>query len=106
MRNVVTKKMNLIRATVTQDINNTFRKGAHASTQAFAIATMALHDTVTFVTQLLVFIDSTLHDKLHVDSTFTDVQSWALTMQVLDRICEDLYTLKEGVLEAMTIGDP
>ena len=27
-------------------------------------------------------------------------------MQVLDRICEDLYTPKEGVLEAMTIGDP
>ena len=41
-----------------------------------------------------------------MDSRFSAEQSWALTTQILDRICEELYAPKEGVQEAMTIEDP
>ena len=66
---------------------------------------MCLNATVTFLTQLLAFVD-TLYEKLHVDSRFSPAQSWSLTAQILDRICEELQAPKEGVLETMTIDDP
>jgi hypothetical protein len=54
---------------------------------------------------MLSFID-TLYEKLHVDSRFSAEQSWSLTTQILDRICEELYAPKMGVQETMTIDDP
>ena len=54
MRNFVTKKMNLIRGAIALDINNTFGKGPKASIEAHTIATTALNNTFSFVTQLLV----------------------------------------------------
>ena len=39
-------------------------------------------------------------------SKFTTERGWCLTMQILDRIMEDLYAPKDGVLDAMTISDP
>ncbi|KAI2496958.1 hypothetical protein MHU86_17543 [Fragilaria crotonensis] len=106
VRNYVTKQMNLIQGTVSHDIAYTFGRGSSAgSLAAHSLATMSLNATVTFLTQLLVFVD-TLYEKLHVDSRFSADQSWSLTTQILDRICEELYAPKEGVQEAMTIEDP
>lgn len=105
VRNYVTKQMNLIQGTVAHDISYTFGRGSGASSQAHGLATMSLNATVTFLTQLLVFVD-TLYEKLHVDSRFSADQSWSLTTQILDRICEELYAPKEGVQEAMSIEDP
>jgi hypothetical protein len=105
VHNYVTKQMNLIRATVAHNITNTFGRGPGASIQGYSIATQSLNDTVTFVMQFQVFFD-TLYEKLHVDSKCSMDQSWALTTQILDRICEELFAPKEGVLEAMAIGDP
>jgi hypothetical protein len=105
VRNHVTKQMNFIRGTVSADIANTFGRGPFASAGAHALATMCLNGTVTFVTQLLSFVD-TLYEKLHVDSRFSAAQSWSLTAQILDRICEELFAPKEGVLETMSINEP
>ena len=105
VRNYVTKQMNAIRGTVAQDISNTFGRGPTASAEAYGLSTMCLNATVTFLTQLLAFVD-TLYEKLHVDSRFSPAQSWSLTAQILDRICEELQAPKEGVLETMTIDDP
>ena len=105
VRNHITKQMNLIRGTVSADISNTFGRGPHASAGAHALSTMCLNGTVTFLTQLLSFVD-TLYEKLHVDSRFSAAQSWSLTAQILDRICEELFAPKEGVLETMSVNDP
>ena len=106
VRNYITKQMNLIQGTVAHDITYTFGRGLGGASQAaHNLATMSLNATVTFLTQLLVFVD-TLYEKLHVDSRFSADQSWSLTTQILDRICEELYAPKEGVQEAMTIEEP
>lgn len=108
VRNYIIKQMNLIQSTVTNDISYAFGFGVGAGPHSFAahsLATLSLNATATFLTQLFVFVDS-LYEKLHVDSRFSADQSWALTTQILDRICEELYAPKEGVQEAMTIEDP
>ena len=105
VRNYITKQMNLIRSTVAHDIANTFGRGNNSMMAAYDIATAGLNDTVMFVTQLLVYVNS-LYEKLHVDSVFSKTQAWALVTQILDRICEDLFAAKEGVQEAMAIDDP
>ena len=67
---------------------------------------MSLNATVTFLTQLMGFID-TIYEKLHTHSKFSADQAWALTTQILDRVCEDLYAPKEGgVVAAMAVDDP
>lgn len=54
---------------------------------------------------MLAFVD-TIYDKLVMASKFTAEQGWSLTMKILDRICEDLYAPKEGVVVAMNVEDP
>ena len=93
VRNYVTKQMNLIKGTVAHDISYTFGRGSGAGSHAAqSLATMSLNATVTFLTQLLVFVNL-LYEKLHVDSRFSADQSWSLTTQILDRICEELYAM-------------
>jgi hypothetical protein len=62
----------------------------------------SLSHTLPFLTQLFGFVDS-IYEKQHLYSRFTAEQAWAL---ILDRICEDLYAPKEGVVAAMTVEDP
>ena len=100
----VIKQMNLMYTTTMQDIEFAFGFDQDLR-DAKAVATASLNATVTFTTQLLGFIDS-LYQKLHSDSKFSVDQAWALTTQILDHICEDLYSPKEGVAEAMTVEDP
>ena len=69
------------------------------------MATAGLNDTVTFLTQLLVYIDTLYEKKLHGISGFTETQAWGLATQILDQICAELYAPKEGVQEAMAIDD-
>ena len=57
----------------------------------------SLSHTLTFLTQLFGFVDS-IYEKFHLYSRFTAEQAWTLTTQILDRICEDLYAPKEGVV--------
>jgi hypothetical protein len=100
----VIKQMNLMYTTTMQDIEFAFGFDQERR-DAKSVAMASLNATVTFTTQLLGFIDS-LYQKLHSDSKFSVDQAWALTTQILDRICEDLYSPKEGVAEAMTVEDP
>lgn len=104
VRNYVTKQMNLIHSTVSHDISYAF--GSELSmAKAQAVATTSLNATITFLTQLMGFID-TIYEKLHLHSRFSADQAWSLTTQILDRVCEDLYAPKEGVAAAMTVEDP
>ena len=102
--NYVIKQMNLIYSTVSHDIEYAF--GSDPTLRdAKAVASASLNATVTFLTQLLGFIDA-IYQKLHSDSKFSGDQAWSLTTQILDRVCEDLYAPKEEVAEAMTVEDP
>ena len=102
--NYVIKQMNLIYSTVSHDIEYAFGFDPKLR-DAKAVATASLNATVTFLTQLMGFIDA-IYQKLHSDSKFSGEQAWSLTTQILDRVCEDLYAPKEGVAEAMTVEDP
>ena len=104
IHNHIVKQMNLIHSSMQSDINHAFG-GDSRTSQAMMISTMSLTATVTFITQLLKAVDN-IYEKLHVMSKFTAEQGWCLTMQILDRIMEDLYAPKDGVLDAMTISDP
>ena len=102
--NYIIRQMNLIHSTVANDIGYAFGVDSQ-DTRAQVLATASLNATITFVTQLIGFID-TIYEKLLVQSRFTTEQAWALTTQILDRVCEDLYAPKEGVAAAMTVEDP
>ena len=104
VRNYVTKQMNLILTTVSHDITYAFGSDPKLAL-AQAVATMSLNATVTFITQLMGFID-TIYEKLYTHSKFSADQAWSLTTQILDRVCEDLYAPKEGVAAAMAVDDP
>lgn len=104
VRNYIVKQMNVIHNTMTQEISFALGKTSEFST-ANALAVRCLNDTVTFLTQLMNFVD-TIYEKLHSKSQFTVAQSWSLTTQILDRICEELYVPKEGVSGAMLIDEP
>jgi hypothetical protein len=93
--------MNLLLSTISQEINHVLG----GDPKAQILATMCLNATVTFLTQLNTFLDA-IYEKLLVASKFTAEQGWSLTMKILDRICEDLFAPKEGVVVAMDIADP
>ena len=74
--------------------------------RAQSLATTSLNATITFLTQMMGFID-TNYDKLRLYSKFSAAdQASSLTTRILDRFCEDLYAPKEGVAAAMTVEDP
>ena len=89
VRQHIIQEMNVLLITMTHDINFTFGTDPKLA-KAQILAITALNATVNFVTQLLQFVDI-IYEKLHDFSKFTAEQAWALTTQILDRICEDLY---------------
>jgi hypothetical protein len=93
--------MNLLLSTILQDSNHVLSDAPKAQ----LLATMCLNATVTFITQLITFVDA-IYEKLVIASKFTAEQGWALTMKILDRICEDLFVPKEGVVVAMDVAEP
>ena len=104
VRNHIVHQMNLLHVTLSNDIGYAFGSNPELA-KAQLLAMMSLNATITFLTQLLSFVD-TIYEKLFVYSKFTAEQGWSLTTQILDRICEDLFAPKEGVAAAMTVEDP
>ncbi|KAI2498171.1 hypothetical protein MHU86_16314 [Fragilaria crotonensis] len=104
VREHIVKQMNILHSSVTQDINHALGGRVHLS-QAHLIATHSLTATVTSITQLVGAIDA-IYEKLHVQSKFSSDAAWCLTMQILDKVCEELFVPKDGVMQAMTLGDP
>ena len=103
--NHIVQQMNLLHVTLSNDIGYAFGTDPGLA-KAQLLAMMSLNATITFLTQLLSFVD-TIYEKLFVYSKFTAEQDWSLTTQILlDRICEDLFAPKEGVAAAMTVEDP
>ncbi|KAI2495228.1 hypothetical protein MHU86_19282 [Fragilaria crotonensis] len=101
VHNYIVERMNLLHTTISQDIG--YVLGSDPKGQL--LATMCLNATITFLTQMLAFVD-TIYDKSVMASKFTAEQGWSLTMKILDRICEDLFAPKEGVVVAMNVEDP
>ena len=100
IRNSITERMNVLQPHLRDDINYAFSKNPERDAKAQMITTLSLTASVTFVTQLLNYID-TLYEKLHIYSKFTSQTAWSLSMQVLDRILADLYVPKEGANNGM-----
>ena len=101
VHNYIVERMNLLQQTISQDIG--YVLGSDPKGQL--LATMCLNATITFLTQMLAFVD-TIYEKLVMASKFTGEQGWSLTMKILDRICEDLFAPKEGVVVAMNVEEP
>ena len=99
VRNYIIKQMNVLQTSIGSDIMYSYGNRPDEA-KAQMIATLSLTASVAFITQLLNYIDA-LFEKLHVYSKFTVETAWSLTMQVLDRICSDLYVPKEGVANGM-----
>ena len=105
VKNHIIQQMNLLHVTtISHDIAYTFGMDSDLQ-KAQMIAMTNINTTLAFLTQLLGFVD-TIYDKLFTFSKFTAVQAWALTTQILDRICEDLFAPKEGVVAAMVVEEP
>jgi hypothetical protein len=104
VRNYVVKQMNVIYSTMSHEISYALGSDPRFA-KAETLALRSLNDTITFLTQLMNYID-TMYERLHGDAKFTAEQAWSLTTQILDRICEELYAPKEGVAGAMTIEEP
>ena len=101
IRSQIVEDMNEIRLVLTDEIDDAFGDMPAAR----LLATTCLNATETFLTQLLLFVD-TIYEKLHGFSKFTTEQGWALAMQILDRICGELFSPKKGVSSAIVIEDP
>ncbi|KAI2498995.1 hypothetical protein MHU86_15499 [Fragilaria crotonensis] len=101
VHNHIIQRLNLLHLTISQDITHVLGRDPKGQ----LLATMCLNATVTFLTQMLAFVDS-IYEKLVVASKFTAEQGWSLTMKILDRICEDLFAPKEGVVVAMNVEEP
>ena len=54
----------------------------------------------------LVSAVDTIYDKLHNQSKFSAEASWCLTMQILDKVVEELFVPKEDVMTSVILGDP
>jgi hypothetical protein len=93
--NFIIKQMNVLQGAMSSDIMYAFG-GNPEHAKAQMIASLSLTASVSFITQLLNYIDA-LFEKLHVYSKFTVETGWSLTMQVLDRITADLFAPKDGV---------
>lgn len=104
VRNYVVKQMNVLYGTITNEIDYALGYDP-VYAKAHSLAVRSLNDTITFLTQMMNFVD-TIYEKLLNQSKFTMEQAWSLTTQILDRICEELYAPKEGVGGAMTIDEP
>ena len=104
VRNYIVNQMNTIYSSMTEEI--TYALGCDpAFMKANALALRGLNDTVTFLTQLMNFVD-VIYERLVVISKFSAEQAWSLTTQILDRICEELYAPKEGIGGVMSVEDP
>jgi hypothetical protein len=86
--------MNVLQPHIRDDIDYEFGKNPERDSKAQMIATLSLAASVTFITQLLNYVD-TLYEKLHIYSKFTSETAWSLSMQVLDRILADLYSQRK-----------
>ena len=103
VREHIMKRLNALNASISQEINNTLGKDL-TQRDAHLVATLSLTASVTSVTNLVIAVDS-IYDKLHNQSKFSAEASWCLTMQILDKVVEELFVPKEEVMTSATLGD-
>jgi hypothetical protein len=101
VRDHILKKINTVYTFISQDINSSFMGLA----EAHRLATLCLTTSFAAVTQLVSSVDA-IYDKLHEQSKFASDAAWSLTMQILDKVCEELFAPKDNVMQSMTLGDP
>ena len=103
IREFMIKRMNALNAALTKEITTTFSRNID-TVEAYRVTTLCLSNTVTAVTQLIGAVDA-IYEKLHDESKFSTDAAWCLTMQILDRICEELYLPKDLVMQNTTLGN-
>ena len=89
--------------TVEEGLKNLIADRLDSDSKAYAIASLALKESVTWLMELINFIDET-YESL-VRSKFSSSAAWSLTTKLVSRIFTDLATVRGGVNNAFTPGD-
>ena len=89
--------------TVEEGFKNLIADRLDTNSKAYAIASLALKESVTWLMELINFIDET-YESL-VRSKFSSPAAWSLTTKLVARIFTDLATVRGGVNNAFTPGD-
>ena len=89
--------------TVEEGFKNLISDRLDAGTKAYAIASLALKESITWLMELINFVDET-YESL-VRSKFSSPAAWSLTTKLVARIFTDLATVRGGVNNAFTPGD-
>ena len=92
VRNYIVKQMNSLYSTLTHEIAYALGSDPRFS-KADTLAIRSLNDSITFLTQLMNFVDMS-YERLLVVSKFTPEQAWSLTTQILDRIMRGIVLPK------------
>jgi hypothetical protein len=96
VREYILKQMYIRHSSIAQDMSHT-SGGRSRLVQAHLIVSQSLTLTATSVTQLLGAVDA-IYEKVKVQSKFLSEAAWCLTMQILDKVCEELFVPKDGVM--------
>jgi hypothetical protein len=104
VREHIMKQMSILHSSKSHDINHAFGNKAEF-VQAHMVSMLSLTATLTLLTLLVGAVD-TIYEKLHVQSEFGTAAAWSVTMQILDKFFEELFVPKDGVMQAISLGDP
>ena len=89
--------------TVEEGFKNLIADRLEATSKAYSVASLALKESITWLMELINFIDET-YESL-VRSKFSSAAAWSLTTKLVARIFTDLATVRGGVNNAFTPGD-
>ena len=89
--------------TVEEGFKNLIADRLESGSKAYSIASLALKESITWLMELINFIDET-YESL-VRSKFSSAAGWSLTTKLVARIFTDLATVRGGVNNAFTPGD-
>ena len=103
VREHIVNRLNELNLSISQDIDTAFGRSAENQTARY-VAMVCLTASVTAVTGLVGAVDA-IYKKLYRESKFSSESAWCLTMQILDKICEELYVPKARVLLSATLDN-
>ena len=103
VREHIVARLNELNLSISQDIETAFGTSLEKQT-ARLVSMVCLTASVTAITQLVGAVDA-IYKKLYRESKFSSESAWCLTMQILDKICEELYVPKATVLQSATLDD-
>ena len=103
VREHIVNRLNELNLSISQDIDTAFGRSAENQAARY-VAMVCLTASVTAITGLVGAVDA-IYKKLYRESKFSSESAWCLTMQILDKICEELNIPKARVLLLETLDD-